>query len=231
MEKCTVSVGKFPPEYTEDQILAIAKSVGPVQELKLKFDDLTGRSKGFADIRYVDNETARSAVRNLSYMPIANGRFLRCVFTDDLTSDEKLPPNLPLGSQISINQQANQVVAELMNSIDKGMGMKVLQDIKTMSQENPELTQVLLANYPQLAMALVEVALKFGATNPDIIELVRAPDSRDIVELSSDQLQLLRAVAQTPDEKISELDDDKAEVMRQLREDIISGKFGDVVAN
>ena len=64
--------------------------------MKLLFDELTGKSKGYAIINYGDNETASSAVRNLNYMTLPNGRFLKCSFvTDyDMSSKEsvKLPP-------------------------------------------------------------------------------------------------------------------------------------------
>lgn len=60
-----VSIGKFPFDYTEEQVLEIARSVGPVLDIKLLFDELTGKSKGYAIVNYGDVETAGSAVMKL----------------------------------------------------------------------------------------------------------------------------------------------------------------------
>lgn len=226
MELTTVSVGKFPPEYTEEQIMAIAKLVGPVADVKLMFDDMTGRSKGFAHIKYNDVETARLAVRNLNYMPIANGRFLRCVFTNDTHTDAQLP-QLPLGSQIAMNQQADRVVDDIIALLDNATSMAVMGDLKRMCQDNPELACVLFERYPQLAMATVDLAVKTGATNPDIVGLVRHHRSRDIVELSPEQLHWLRQLAVVPDTDLDQVGD-AAAAMRQLQQDVIAGKFGDI---
>lgn len=226
MELTTVSVGKFPQEYTEEQIMAIAKLVGPVSDVKLMFDDMTGRLKGFAHIRYNDVETARLAVRNLNYMPIANNRYLRCVFTTDTHTDAQLP-QLPLGLQIAMNQQADRVVDDIVAQLDNLTSMAVIADLKKMCQDNPELACVLFERYPQLGMAAVDIAIKTGATNPDIVGLVRRHRSREIVELSPEQLHWLRQVAVVP---ASDFDDvgDAAATMRQLQEDVIAGRFGDI---
>lgn len=228
MSLTTVLVGKFPQEYTEEQIMSIAKSVGPVVEVKLMFDDMTGRLKGFAHIKYHDEETVRLAVRNLNYMPLANNRFLRCVVTDDISTDGQLP-TLPLGTQIAMNQQADRVAMDVVAAMDQTTGLKFLGDLKAMAQENPELAAVLFERYPQLALATIEASLKLGATNPDIVNLVRQLGPREIVELSPDQIHLLRQVAEMSDEDFTELGE-QAEVMRQLRDDVNQGKFGDLLA-
>lgn len=133
-----VSIGKFPFDYTEEQVRDIARSVGPVLDVKLLFDELTGKSKGYAIINYGDNETASSAVRNLNYMTLPNGRFLKCSFvTDyDMSSKEsvKLPP-LPLGIQIHPNQNASQVISTILSNIDSNSALQILKEIKVMSIE------------------------------------------------------------------------------------------------
>lgn len=61
-----VYVGSIPYDQTEEQVLDIFRSVGPVANFKLVFDKDTGKSKGFGFVEYHDVETAASAVRNLN---------------------------------------------------------------------------------------------------------------------------------------------------------------------
>ncbi|ODV98305.1 hypothetical protein PACTADRAFT_48090 [Pachysolen tannophilus NRRL Y-2460] len=79
-----IYVGSIPYDQTEEQVLEIAKSVGPVVDLKLLFDKETGKSKGYAFVEYSDLESAQSAVRNLSRYNIGN-RTLKCNFSNETT--------------------------------------------------------------------------------------------------------------------------------------------------
>jgi cleavage stimulation factor subunit 2 len=77
-----VYVGSIPYDQTEEQILDIFRSVGPVANFKLVFDKDTGKSKGFGFVEYHDKETAASAVRNLNNFPIGS-RNLRVDFSHE----------------------------------------------------------------------------------------------------------------------------------------------------
>ncbi|QPG75464.1 hypothetical protein FOA43_002819 [Brettanomyces nanus] len=75
----------IPYDKTEEQVLDIASSVGPVVSSKLLFDKDTGKSKGTCLVEYQDIETASSAVRNLNNYSISSdngkgGRYLKCSF-------------------------------------------------------------------------------------------------------------------------------------------------------
>lgn len=236
MESTSVSVGKFPFEYLEEQILAVVLSVGPVEDLKLLFEDLTGKSKGFAIVKYIDNESAASAVRNLNYMvlPNTNNRFLRCTFVDDLEiksdSNHKLPP-LPLGTQIYANQTPQGVISDIVNTINSESSLQILQDIKKMAITNPELTKVLFDKFPQLTQALVELSVKTSTTNTDLIELTLNKKFPDLTELDQEQVQLLRNVVNLTEDEVASLDELKQDVVKKIKEYIKEGKYGEILSN
>ncbi|ABN65361.2 predicted protein [Scheffersomyces stipitis CBS 6054] len=226
----TVSIGKFPFDYTEEQVLEIARSVGPVLDLKLLFDELTGKSKGYAIINFGDNETAASAVRNLNYMTLPNGRFLRCTFINDydISNQERLPP-LPLGVQIHPNENSQQVISNILSSIDSNSALRILKEAKTMSTENPKLTKLLLERFPQLAHALVELSLISNITNGDLIEMTLNKKGLPLNELSLDHITLLRSVHNLTDKDIATLDESKKDIINQIRKEIDKGSYGEVL--
>lgn len=230
IESTSVSIGKFPADYTEDQILTIAKSVGPVEQLKLLFDDLTGKSKGYAIIKYGDSETAASAVRNLNYMALPNNRYLRCTFVDDGTADNEKLPLLPLGIQIHPNQSPQLVITNTVQSINQQAALQILQDIKKMATFHPNLTKVLLDKFPQLAQALVELSVISSTTNTDLIELTLNKKYPDLSELHLDQVNLLRLVYAMTPEEIECLDEAKQAVIAQLKTEIDKGSYGEILA-
>ncbi|CAI5758833.1 unnamed protein product [Candida verbasci] len=231
-----VSLGKFPFDYTEDQVLDIARSVGPVLDVKLLFDDLTGKSKGYAIINYGDNETAASAVRNLNYMTLPNGRFLKCSFITDYdignsnnnTQDDiKLPP-LPLGIQIHPTQNASQVISSILSSIDPQSRLQILKEIKTMSIENPKTTKLLLERFPQLSLALVELSMISNTTNQELIELTLNKKHVDLKTLSFEHVKLLQNIEKLKSDEINDLNEDQQEIIKKIQQEIENGSYGEV---
>lgn len=77
-----IYVGSIPFDQTEEQILDILRSVGPVVNFRLVFDKDSGKSKGFGFVEYHDAETAASAVRNLNNYQLGS-RYLRVDFSHD----------------------------------------------------------------------------------------------------------------------------------------------------
>jgi len=226
----SVSIGKFPFDYTEDQVLDIARSVGPVLDLKLLFDELTGKSKGYAIISYGDNETAASAVRNLNYMTLPNGRFLKCAFINDYdsSSKERLPP-LPLGVQIHPNQNVQQVISNILSNIDSTTALEILKEAKTMSLDNPKLTKLLLDRFPQLAHALVELSLISNTTNADLIEITLNKKQPVLNELSYDHVTLLKSIHSMPELELQTLDESKRAIVTQIKTEIDKGSYGQIL--
>lgn len=72
-----VYLENIPFEHTEQDVQNIASTVGPVLGVKIAFDQLTGKSKGYAFIEYSDSATASSAVRNLNNYQVGS-RVLKC---------------------------------------------------------------------------------------------------------------------------------------------------------
>ncbi|KAG7664230.1 uncharacterized protein J8A68_002244 [[Candida] subhashii] len=233
-QSTTVSIGKFPFDYSEEQVMQIAKSVGPVLDLKLLFDDLTGKSKGYAIINYGDHETASSAVRNLNYMTLPNGRFLKCSFINDIfdnnneNSKIKLPP-LPLGIQLHPNQNASQVISSILTNVDSNTALQIMKEIKTMSVDNPKSTKLLLERFPQLALALVELGLISNTTNQDLIELTLNKRIPPLNELSIDHVNLLRVVNQLTNDQIKEMDESQQNILLKMKEEIEKGTYGEII--
>lgn len=228
----TVFVASIPFDYTEEQVLEIAKSVGPVNEIKLLFDTATGRSKGNAYIQYGDNETALSAVRNLNNMNVGN-RYLRCTLASDEDAMHegmsgntgKLPP-LPLGVQLFPGQSSQQAISDLLSRLDSQTAGKIMKEAKSMSLENPVLMKKLLDQCPQLSHALVETSLMMNLANKNLVELCLNRRQPDLDYLTTDHVELLKFVNALTDEELTSLDADKRKVIRDIQREISKGSYG-----
>lgn len=240
-----VSIGKFPFEYSELQVMDIAKAVGPIKDLKLLFDEMTGKSKGFAVIIYDDAETAALAVRNLNFMTLPNGRFLRCTFVhDDLENqaailamekaeqkgdEENLLPKLPNGIQIHQNQTPALVISLVLSNINNKSSTNILIEAKTMSTETPEVMKALLDQYPQLAHALVELSLRSLHTNRELVEHAVNKRKQPLNELNFNHARLLQEIYAITEEELDELDDDKKEIVKGVKKGIEEGDYGTII--
>lgn len=228
-----VYINSIPFDYTEEQVGDIAKSVGPFTDLKLMFDNTTGRSKGSAFVRYADRETALSAVRNLNNMNVGN-RYLRCTFASDgeafdavpdFSSYNKLPP-LPLGVQLYQNQNAQQAISGVLSSLDLQAAAQILKEARDMSLENPQLMRKLLDQCPQLLHALVETSLMINVTTKDLIELCLNRKQPDLDYLSVEHVKLLQLVNALAAEDLEKLDADKRKVVDDIKNQISKGLYG-----
>lgn len=230
--KDSVFLASIPFDYTEEQVLDVARSVGPVQDIKLLFDPVTGKSRGCAHIRYNDNETALSAVRNLNSLNVGN-RFLRCTMSSESDpfneglqgSAGKLPP-LPLGVQLFPGQNAPQSISALLSSLDSQSAGRLMKEAKTMSLENPVLMKKLLDQCPQLSHALVETSLMINLTNKDLIELCLNRRQPDLEFLTEDHVQLLKLVNGLTDEEMETLDSGERKIVREIQDGVSKGSYG-----
>jgi len=71
-----VYVGNIAFHAAEKEVRDACELIGPVRSLRLGADPATGRSRGYAFVEYPDDETARSACRNL-HGHLLRGRQLR----------------------------------------------------------------------------------------------------------------------------------------------------------
>lgn len=225
----SVYIGNIPFDYTEEQVMEIAQSVGPVADLKLLFDPLTGKSKGYAYVRYGDHETASSAVRNLNYMNLGN-RYLKCSLSTDEQSfpdisAEKLP-SLPLGSKLYGNQTAQEAISSSLSSLDQQSAYHLMREAKRMSVENPALMKKLLDQCPQLSHYLVETSLLLNITNNDLIGLCVNRQQPVLNDLTADHVILLKEVNALTDQELSELNEDKRMIVNEIKNEISKGTYG-----
>lgn len=231
-ETKNVYIGNIPFDYTEEQVLEIAKSVGPVIDLKLLFDPMTGKSKGYAFIKYGDHETAASAVRNLNNMAIGN-RNIKCSFSNDNSAFpdnsngniDKLPA-LPLGIQLFNNQTIPQAISSALAGLDQRSAFELIKEAKLMSQKNPTLMKKLLDQFPQLAHALVETSLLLNLSTPEIVKLCVNSKQLELDSLTLDHVQLLKQVSQLTDLDIDTLATDQKNIINKMRTEISNGAYG-----
>lgn len=235
-ESRSVYIGNIPFDYTEEQVLEIAKSVGPVMDLKLLFDSMTGKSKGYAFVRYIDQETAESAVRNLNNFAIGN-RNLRCSFSsdsnagfpseDNATSNDSLPV-LPLGIQLFPNQTAPQAISNILAGLNTNSAMQIIKEAKRMSIKDPQLMQTLLEKCPQLAHSLVQISLLLNLTSHDMIELALNKKKPILNNLTQDHLNILKEINSLDSSDLDVLSEDEKSVMNAVRESISNGSYGNI---
>lgn len=183
-----VYVGSIPYDQTEEQMLDIFKSVGPVISLKLMFDKETGRSKGYGFAEYPDADTARSAIRNLNGFQVGS-RQLRVDHSHEgqvrefFASQNRFPgpaavkngrPGLPAGVPLRVGQEPAQQVSETMNGYSKSDKVAVVTDLMSMSKNSPQLLAELFAQAPQLAYAAVQCLLNLGLVDEQrVLSVVR----------------------------------------------------------
>jgi cleavage stimulation factor subunit 2 len=77
---CTVFVGNIPYDGTEQQLIDLFSSVGPVVSFRIVSDRDTGKPKGYGFCEFKDPEFAKSAIRNLNGVDF-HGRSLRVDFS------------------------------------------------------------------------------------------------------------------------------------------------------
>lgn len=229
----SVYIGSIPFDYTEEQVAEIARSVGPVSDLTLLFDQLTGKSKGYAYVRYNDHETAASAVRNLNNMAIGN-RFLKCLFSSDTLLFEdtttsaihaKLPP-LPLGVQLKPGQTTQEATSKALSALNQDSAAKVLAEAQQMALENPTLMKRLLDQSPQLAHALADAAIMVGSCTSDTVQLCVNRHQPKVDTITQQHVQLLLDVKNLGEDDLAGLTSDQRRIIGDVQEEISKGTYG-----
>lgn len=92
-----VFIGNIPYGVSEEQIVDLFTSAGPVASFRLVYDKETGKPKGFGFLEYNDVDAAATAVRNLNNTEL-NGRTLRVDYSNDNSGGRQQQSNQPDGS-------------------------------------------------------------------------------------------------------------------------------------
>ncbi|KAJ2557442.1 Cleavage stimulation factor subunit 2 [Coemansia sp. RSA 1933] len=80
-ESNIVFLGNVAYDTTEEQLRKVLELAGPVVDIKLVFDTVTNRAKGFGFCQYVDVNTAASAIKNLNDTQV-DGRNVKIGYAD-----------------------------------------------------------------------------------------------------------------------------------------------------
>ncbi|KAK9240889.1 hypothetical protein V1525DRAFT_394208 [Lipomyces kononenkoae] len=168
-----VFVGNIPYDQSEEQIMDVFQSVGPVANFRFVFDKETGRPKGYGFVEYHDSETAASAVRNLNNYELSN-RQLRVDFSHESSigpnvlssskptaQDATLPP-LPIGTAPPPELSTPDAISTTLSSYTAPQMLSILQELKTVVATNPAKARELLKISPQLSYAVVQGMLLLG---------------------------------------------------------------------
>jgi cleavage stimulation factor subunit 2 len=245
MDSSTVYIGLLPFDQTEEQVLEIARSIGPVAELRLVFDPMTGKSRGYGFVRYADHETAALAVRNLNNFALGT-RTLKCLFLTEQAMHSDLDevdleglsmglatatalPILPPGMALFANQTPAQAVLAVVAALDRPQCLLLLVETKQMCRANPRLAEQFLAQCPQLCHALVEAALMLGVATPEVIQLCLNQPQVELDALLPDHEVLLQSVHRLQPHELAALDDDKRAIVTQIRQELDRGLYGNII--
>ncbi len=103
-----IYIGSIPYDQTEEQLLDILKSVGPVSDFKLIFDKESGKSKGYGFAEFYDLETAESAFRNLNNYQIGNRKIkVDYTFESSLSANNNKPKSSSKSNSSFMNKPLN----------------------------------------------------------------------------------------------------------------------------
>lgn len=172
-----------PPGLTEEQIAEIFSSAGRVISFRLVYDRETGRPKGFGFAEYSDAETAASAVRNLDNYEIM-GRKLRVDFSHegnapddvDTASYSQQPQQnqatLPSGTDMPEGISAPDAISNTLKALPVPQLLEILQQMKTLVNQDPVKATDLLRQAPQLSYAIFQALLLMNLVDTTVLTQV-----------------------------------------------------------
>ncbi|KAK9475888.1 hypothetical protein V1514DRAFT_338600 [Lipomyces japonicus] len=191
-----IFVGNIPYDQTEEQIMDVFQSVGPVVNFKFVFDKETGRPKGYGFVEYYDAETAASAVRNLNSYELSN-RSLRVDFSHETSigsnvtdkSQETLLPALPGGTAPPPNLSTPDAIALTIAAFTPQQMLSVLQELKSVVHTDPAKARELLKASPQLSYAVVQSMLLMGLIDAGAVAKALNPPQQQQVQQHQQQIR------------------------------------------
>jgi len=173
----SVFVGNIPYEATDENLKDIFSQVGPVLSFRLVYDRDTGKPKGYGFCEYQDQETAKSAMRNLSGYELS-GRSLR---VDTATSDKSeelkslgptgkvVPEVSPYGAPCPPDN-APEAISQAVASLPPEQMFELMKQMKNCIQGNPDQAKKLLLQNPQLAYALLQALVVMRVLDPTVAQ-------------------------------------------------------------
>jgi len=179
-------VGNLPYNCTEEQLVETFSQVGHVLNARLVFDHATGRMKGFGFVEFYDNETASSAVRNLSGLDM-DGRILRVDHAEPektgptagrvstIPTSAALPTNLPTGVAVPPGMSATDSITQTLATMPPNQLLDIMSQMKSLVTTSPDQARALLNGQPQLTYALFQAMLMMKVVDPSVLQRMLAP--------------------------------------------------------
>ncbi|MCJ1430184.1 hypothetical protein MMC29_008100 [Sticta canariensis] len=192
-----VFVGNIPYGLSEEQIHEILSTVGQVRNLRLVFDQESGKAKGYGFAEFTDTDAAASAVRNLNNHEVM-GRELRVDFSHVGGKEDAVPagynfqmhqppqppsgynqqpassglPPLPPGVDVPPGLTCESVICKTLSTLPTQQLLDILSQMKGLVMGDPAKATELLKQAPQLSYAIFQALLLMGLVDPAVLSSV-----------------------------------------------------------
>ena len=176
-----IFIGNIPFGSTEEQLRDVFEEVGKVKHLRLVFDRVTGKPKGFGFCEYFDVETAASAVRNLNGVEVGDRRLRVKIADEDIGDDNQIGDMGGGGGggggnsgrrnygQDSSSVSATDQITNTLASYSTPELLNVLKDMKAFIVRNPEESKSYLTSNPQVTYTIFQALLLTNLITPEMI--------------------------------------------------------------
>ncbi|CAL5062623.1 unnamed protein product [Urochloa decumbens] len=152
-----VFVGNIPFHASEKELRDACELIGPIRSLRLSADPATGKRKGYAFVEYPDDETARSACRNLGGHPL-RGRELRVSLAGrHYRRRRALGDHEPVGLEDAIHAASLVSGAPPPDSVTRYLAARSLRELRALQGEGPDTTKLLEEHVPGLSAVMEQV--------------------------------------------------------------------------
>uniref|UniRef100_A0A0D9WNW0 Poly [ADP-ribose] polymerase n=1 Tax=Leersia perrieri TaxID=77586 RepID=A0A0D9WNW0_9ORYZ len=132
-----VFVGNIAFHASEDELRAACELIGPLRSLRLAADPATNKRKGHAFVEYADDETARSACRNL-HGHFLRGRELRVALADRRRGVRRVGDHEPVGMEDAVHAASLVVNGRPLESVTRYLASRSRRDLRKMVSETTE---------------------------------------------------------------------------------------------
>ncbi|KAF0904789.1 hypothetical protein E2562_037148 [Oryza meyeriana var. granulata] len=168
-----VYVGNIPFHASEDELRDACELIGPVRSLRLAADQATNKRRGYAFVEYADDETARSACRNL-HGHLLRGRELRVGLAD---RHRRRGDREPVGMEDAVHAASLVASGRPLESVTRYLAARSRQELRemvaAMESHGAEATELMKQHVPGLATAMEQAQRLLDMCAADEEELAR----------------------------------------------------------
>ncbi|KAJ2102500.1 Cleavage stimulation factor subunit 2 [Coemansia sp. S100] len=170
-ESNIVFLGNVGFDTTEEQLKKVLELAGPVLEIRLVFDPVSSRSRGFGFCQFIDSSVAASAIKNLSDT-LVDGRNLKIGFAD------KERVQRYFGNNAWSARGSADGVAKVVEALAPVQKTELLAQFKSFAAVNTTKAREELARNPALAHALLCALESLGSVDQDSIARIKGTAQR-----------------------------------------------------